>query len=180
MAHEFQHAALIAIGSNIDPESNVPLSLEHLSAKIHVGAVSNFYWSAAVGANTQPRFLNGACLVRTDQSPRELKFNVLRRIEDKLGRVRGADKFAPREIDLDIALFDELQVDGDGFHIPDPDIAVRPFLDIPLAEIAADWVVPGPGATLGSIAAALPRDGLVLDESVTARCRLAALKESQQ
>ena len=97
-----------------------------------------------------------------------------------LGRVRGADKFAPREIDLDIALFDELQVDGDGLHIPDPDIAVRPFLGIPLAEIAADWVVPGPGATLGSIAAAFPRDGLVLDESVTARCRQAALKEFQQ
>ena len=119
-------------------------------------------------------------MIRTDQSPRELKFNVLRKIEDKLGRVRSADKFAPREIDLDIALFDELQVDGDGLHIPDPEIALRPFLAIPLAEIAADWVVPGLGATLGRIAAGLPRDGLVLDESVTARCQQAVLKEFQQ
>jgi len=180
MAHEFQHAALIAIGSNIDPELNVPLALGHLAAKLPVDAVSHFYWSAPIGVDTQPKFLNGACLVRTDQSPRELKFNVLRKIEDKLGRVRSADKFAPREIDLDIALFDELQVDGDGLHIPDPEIALRPFLGIPLAEIAADWVVPGLGATLGVIAAGMPRDGLILDKSVTARCRQAALKESQR
>lgn len=180
MAHESQHAALIAIGSNIDPESNVLLALERLRADLHIDAVSNFYWSAAIGANDQPRFLNGACLARTDRSPRELKFNVLRTIEDKLGRVRGDDKFAPREIDLDIALFDDLQVDGDGLHIPDPDLAVRPFLAIPLAEIALDWVVPGLGATLGTIAAGLPRDGLVLDESVTARCWQAALKESEK
>ena len=57
MAHEFQHAALIAIGSNIDPDLNVPLALEHLSAKIRVEAVSNFYWSAAVSVNTQPGYL---------------------------------------------------------------------------------------------------------------------------
>ena len=180
MAHEFQHAALISIGSNIAPELNVPLALEHLAAKLPVEAVSHFYWSAPIGARGQAKFLNGACLVRTDHPPRELKFNVLRKVEDKLGRVRSADKFAPREIDLDIALFDELQVDGDGLHIPDPEIALRPFLAIPLAEIAADWVVPGLGATLGAIAAELPRDGRALDETVTERCRQAALKESKQ
>jgi 2-amino-4-hydroxy-6-hydroxymethyldihydropteridine diphosphokinase len=181
MAHEYQHDVVIAIGSNIEPETKVPLALERISAApLCIVAVSNFYWSAAVGDNLQPRFMNGACRIRTDRSPRELKFTVLRGIEDALGRVRGADRYAPREIDLDIALFDQLQVDGDGLHIPDPDILSRPFLTIPLAEIAADWVVPGLGATLGAIAAGMPRDGLVLDEMVTARCRQAALKESQQ
>lgn len=180
MTHDYRHEVIIAIGSNIEPDIKVPLALERLSlGPLVIDAFSSFYWSAAVGDRVQPRFLNGACRIRTDRSPRELKFAVLRGIEDALGRVRSDDKYAPREIDLDIALFDQLQVDGDGLHIPDPDIVSRPFLAIPLAEIAPDWVVPGLGATLGAIAAGMPRDGLVLDESVTARCRQAALKESQ-
>lgn len=181
MGHDYQHEVVVAIGSNIDPETKVPLALERLAAgPLFIEAVSNFYWSEPVGDTPQPRFLNGACRLLTDRSPRELKFAVLRGIEDALGRVRGSDKYAPREIDLDIALFDQLQVDGDGLHIPDPDIVCRPFLAIPLAEVAPDWVVPGVGATLGAIAAGMPRDGLVLDETVTTHCRQAALKESSQ
>ncbi|MCB9160248.1 MAG: 2-amino-4-hydroxy-6-hydroxymethyldihydropteridine diphosphokinase [Caldilineaceae bacterium] len=56
---------------------------------------------------------------------------MLRTIERQLGRVRSADKFAPRPIDMDISLYDELIYDHDGMVIPDPDIARFPHVKRP-------------------------------------------------
>ncbi len=58
-----------------------------------------------MGKTDQPNFLNAAVLIETDLTAAELKEQVLQVIERELGRVRTADKNAPRTIDLDIALF---------------------------------------------------------------------------
>ena len=175
MAADGEAEALVAIGSNIAPEENVPGALARLRGRVAIIAVSSFYWSEPAGGVGQPRFLNGACRVRTTLPPRELKFGVLRVIEDALGRIRTRDKYRPREIDLDIALFDGLVVEDADLRIPDPDIHLRPFLAIPLAEVAPDWVVPPSRATLSEIAAGMPRRGLAFDQEATARCRRAAM-----
>ncbi|MFC1976496.1 2-amino-4-hydroxy-6-hydroxymethyldihydropteridine diphosphokinase, partial [Chloroflexota bacterium] len=99
-----------------------------------------------------PNFLNAATLVETDQSPESFKDEVIRRIEDDLGRVRTADKFAPRSIDIDIMLFNDQVLDVDNRHIPDPEVLERPFVAIPLAEIAPDYRHPETGQTLRDIA----------------------------
>lgn len=169
--------ALIAIGSNIAPAENVPRALALLHARATIAAVSSFYWSDPEGPSGQPRFLNGAYRVRTALAPRELKFGVLRAIEEALGRVRTADKYAPREIDLDIAVFGNTVLDEDGLRLPDPDIVRRAFLAVPLAEVAPDWVVPSIGATLSEIAARLPREGLTVAPAISARCLGVAMKE---
>ncbi len=87
--------------------------------------------------------------------------SVLRDIEASLGRVRTADKFAPRPIDLDIALFGQLVVDLEGSPIPDPDLAPLPHVALPLADIAPEWILPATGETLAQIAArlAITRNG---------------------
>ena len=149
-----QTEALIAIGSNIEPEQNIPLALERLSREIRIRDVSAFYWSEAVGRAGQARFLNGACAIITSLRPRALKYDMLRGIERAMGRIRTSDKYAARAIDLDIALYGNESIDEEGLLIPDPDISARPFLAIPLAELAPDWSVPGLHVTLSGIAAA--------------------------
>ncbi len=153
---------LIAIGSNIARERNVPLALRRLRGQpgITLVAVSPIYESEAEplasgeGSTAAPQapYYNAAALIETSLPPADLKA-ALRGIEQALGRVRTADKYAPRPIDLDIALYGGEILDLDGRHIPDPDIARAPHVAIPLADLAPDWVHPESGLTLRRIAA---------------------------
>jgi 7,8-dihydro-6-hydroxymethylpterin-pyrophosphokinase len=51
-------------------------------------------------------------------------------------------------------------MDADGIKLPDPDILVRPFLAIPLFELAPDLVLAGYHRRIGDIAAQLPQAGM--------------------
>ena len=170
--------ALITLGSNIAPERNLPRAVALLRQNYHltVRAVSRVYESAPVGASggvvmDQPPFLNAALWVESDgyYGPLALKFHVLRFIELLLGRQRSADKFAPRPMDLDLALFGDCVLTSPHLILPDPDILTRAHVALPLAEIAPDWPHPLTGQTLAAIAAGfgegagiLPRDDLAL------------------
>jgi len=79
--------------------------------------------------------------VETDLDPHELKA-VLRGIEAELGRVRTDDKYAPRPIDLDIALYGQQVFELDGSPIPDPGVLRHPHVAAPLADVAPDWAYP--------------------------------------
>jgi 2-amino-4-hydroxy-6-hydroxymethyldihydropteridine diphosphokinase len=122
-------------------------------------AASSVYESAPITAagNVDPDhdlFLNAALLIATDYYPPfSLKYNVLRFIETCLGRTRTADKFAPRTIDLDIALYGDEVCDDPRVTIPDPDIVRRGHVALPLADLAPAWVHPVTGHTLAEIAA---------------------------
>jgi GTP cyclohydrolase IA len=138
---------LIALGSNIDPERNLAQAVSMLGRQpgIRLAAASSIYESAAVGASIpQPAYLNAAVLVETELEPHALK-RVLRGIEGALGRVRTEDKYAPRPIDLDIALYGQRELELDGSLIPDPGILRHPHIAAPLADVAPNWVYPGPG-----------------------------------
>ncbi len=145
--------AFVSVGSNIDPEANIEKALRRLSRDVEVVGVSTFYRSEPVGPPGQPPFLNGVVEVRTELPPRELKFAALRRIEGELGRVRTTDKYAPRPIDLDLLIYDECVTASEELTLPDPDITSRPFLAVPLGELAPDLVLPGDGRTMGELAA---------------------------
>jgi 2-amino-4-hydroxy-6-hydroxymethyldihydropteridine diphosphokinase len=152
---------LITLGSNIDPQINLPRAVFILRQNHHmlVRAVSRVYESAPVNAAgeiapDQDRFLNAAVLIETDYySPFSLKYNVLRFVEKCLGRARTADKFAPRPLDLDIALYGDRVIHDPRLTVPDPDILTRAHVALPLADVAPDWVHPVSGQTLAQIAA---------------------------
>ena len=114
--------AYISLGSNIDSEHNMREAVRRLSLRCHLLAVSPVYETAPVGRTDQSNFLNAAALIETELTAVELKTNVLQVIEGELGRVRTADRNAPRTIDLDISLFNEEVFDLGQRHIPDPDI----------------------------------------------------------
>jgi 2-amino-4-hydroxy-6-hydroxymethyldihydropteridine diphosphokinase len=150
------HRVFVALGSNIDSEDNMREAVRRLAARCTLIAVSPAYETAPVGKTDQPSFLNAAALIETDLSPQALKEEVLRAIEQELGRVWMADKNAPRTIDLDIVLYGEEVLDVGQRHIPDPDLLAYPHIAVPLADLAPDYRHPETGQTLAQIADALP------------------------
>lgn len=149
--------ALIALGSNIEQAANLSRAHAALAAHpaIELLAVSPIYVTAAVAADgslaDQPGFYNAAARVATPLDAARLH-DALRAIETQLGRVRGADKFAPRPIDLDLAYYGEAVVTFNHRTIPDSDVLRYAHVAVPLADVAPGWVHPVTGQTLAAIA----------------------------
>jgi len=146
--------ALLALGSNIEPEQNLPAALGLLAAlpDVEVVAISGVYESPPLGRPGDPWFRNAALGVETTLSPPELR-QAARDIEACLGRVRGGDPYAPRTIDIDLAAYEGFEGEVESSRVPDPEISRRAFLALPLAEVAPDWLLGTPGRTLAEIAA---------------------------
>ena len=137
-----EHRATIALGSNIAPEHNIEQALAHLARQVRLLGVSCFYRTAPIGDDAAPAFLNGAALIATELSARDLKFGVLRPVETALGRRREANKFAARTIDLDILLYGDESIDEPALQVPDPDLKTRAFLAAALLDLLPDATLP--------------------------------------
>lgn len=154
--------AYLGVGSNIDPERNIPLALRALRGIVEITGVSRFYRTQPLCAEGDPEFYNGVVCVRTDLQPMELKYRVLRKIEEDLGRVRTPDPNSPREIDLDIVLYeDRVAYEGD-IVLPAPDVRTRAFIALPLLELAPDLVMPDDGKPLRDAVGDMDRGRLTL------------------
>lgn len=170
--------AIVALGSNIEPERHLPLAVAALRS-LGAQAVSGVYQNPARGGLPQPDFLNAAVLLHTRRNPAELRAS-LRRIEAELGRVRTGDKFAPRTIDLDLLLLGDCVDRGPEMVLPDPDLLTKAHLALPAAEVAPAAVHPLSGQSLGEIAESLrPGAELRLRPDVTAEAQ-AALRGEQR
>ncbi len=151
----------ITLGSNLDPERNLPWAAGLLHDQAGGVHASRVYRSTPLGpdgeALDQPDYLNAAVLVklRDDVPPDEFKYRVLRAIEASMGRVRSPDKYAARPIDLDLALYGDRVIDdpAHGLTLPDPQILTRAHVALPLRDLAPDFVHPVSGETLADIAA---------------------------
>lgn len=143
-ASEEPTTAYVAVGSNIEPKRNIAAALRLLQNEtgVRVTGISTFYCSAALDRPEQGDYLNGVWRIETARPAREIRFQVLRSIEDRLGRQRTADKWAPRTIDLDLVLYGQTALDEPGLRLPSPDID-RPFVALPLVELDAALVRPG-------------------------------------
>ena len=146
--------AFIALGSNLSPETNLPRAAGRLAEFGALRAVSMVYQNPAIGPSPAPDFLNAAVLIETELGATEIR-ERLRRIESDLGRVRTANKYAPREIDLDLCLLGSQIIETTELVLPDPDLLTRPHLAVTLAELAPDFIHPVTGESLGAIAARL-------------------------
>ena len=127
------HQAHLSLGSNIEPQTNLPRAVEFLKQYGQVVKSSRVWESQSVGAEG-PHFLNACALYLTELKPVELKERVIRPIEAEMGRVRNADKFAPRSIDIDIVLFDDRPLNTDYWEYA--------FVIVPLAELLPGFLHP--------------------------------------
>jgi 2-amino-4-hydroxy-6-hydroxymethyldihydropteridine diphosphokinase len=85
------------------------------------------------GKPDQPAFLNAVALVETHLEPMEV-LRMLQAFERRLGRVPG-ERWGPRTIDLDLLLYDDLNIDRPELTIPHRHLHERAFVLVPLAEI---------------------------------------------
>lgn len=136
--------ALIGIGSNVgDKAENIGRALELLTAddSVRIVKVSGLYRSPPWGILEQDWFVNAAAAVATDLSAHDLLRRCLA-VEDEMGRVRR-QKWGPRLVDVDVLTYRRQTIDTPDLKVPHPFIEQRPFVLVPLLEIAPDEPIRG-------------------------------------
>jgi len=138
-----RHRAYLGLGSNLG--DRVGYLRAALRALADMTGVELVRWSRVVesepwGITDQPRFLNMAAEIATEIEPHDLAGH-LRELETCVGR-RRRQKWGPREIDIDILIYDDLCIETDALTIPHPRMMERAFVLVPLAEIAPNLILP--------------------------------------
>lgn len=142
-----KHRAFIGLGSNLaNPAAQVLQAMQAIDRlpETRVLARSSLYRSAPVGYLEQPDFINAVVKIETALAPLAL-LQALLALEHENGRTREFQN-APRTLDLDVLLYDDLQHHQHGLTVPHPQMHRRAFVLQPLLEIAPDCVIPGVGA----------------------------------
>lgn len=124
---------------------------------------SSVYETDPYGVKDQPRFLNAVGEIETSLLPPEL-LKELKRIEQSAGR-KERERWGPREIDLDILLYDGLVFSDETVTVPHPELERRKFVLLPLREIAPDRVHPVSGMTVEELARRCRDEGRVVKTS---------------
>lgn len=94
----------------------------------------------------QPTFLNAVVQVDTELTPEALLL-AAKEVERELGR-QPRTRFGPREIDVDVLLYDEERRDTPELTIPHPRLHERPFVQAPLAELRGQTALAYAGVSL--------------------------------
>lgn len=136
----------IGLGSNLDdPVAQVEAALQALDGLPDSQLIqrSSLYKSPPMGPQDQPDYINAVAEIDTTLSAHAL-LEHLQALEQAHGRIRRRH-WGERTLDLDILLYEQLQITDDTLTIPHPGIALRPFVLYPLAEIAPMLCIPGRG-----------------------------------
>ncbi len=154
---------VIALGANLPSDVGPPVrTLEAAVAEMEtrgltISARSSWYETPPdpppKPPSHQPDYVNGVVAVETGLTPRAL-LDLLLEIETTFGRARSSEKNAPRSLDLDIIAYNDLVQDGPPI-LPHPRMTDRPFVLLPLNDIAPDWVHPVESATAAELLARL-------------------------
>lgn len=139
----------LSAGSNVAPVESLARALAALADRFADLQVSGAYANAAVGF-VGADFINLAAGFTTGLALQEV-LAELRAIEELCGRGRSDPQWAPRRMDLDVLLYDDLIGEFPGVKLPRPDLLRRAYMLGPLAEIAPQVVHPTERVTIGEL-----------------------------
>lgn len=146
----------LGLGSNLgDRLAALRAAVSELAALGQLAAVSSVYETEPWGEPEQPLYLNACCRLDTLMAP-DLLHAATRQIEQRLGRQPARRRWGPRLVDVDLLLYDDLEISTPTLTIPHPRIAQRAFVLAPLAEIAPDVRIPGVGDPAAALLRAIP------------------------
>ena len=162
-------SAFVALGSNLNGDLDSPASqvlrgfqsIDNLP-KTRLINRSSLYQSAPVGytaeqLKAQPNFINAVAQISTDLSPLEL-LDALLNIEAEAGRERPFAN-APRALDCDLLLYDDVQMSSEKLTLPHPRMLERAFVLIPLSEISPNLTILNYGSIV-KLASSLANQGI--------------------
>ena len=138
MAH-----AYIGFGSNIEDRLNyITQALQLLLEvdRVSLIQISSLYETEPVGYEEQDWFLNGVVAVETDLPVHQL-LALLKTVEGLVGR-RNRTRWGPREVDLDLLIYDQCCINTLDLIVPHPEMHQRNFVLVPFAEITPDVLHP--------------------------------------
>ncbi|WP_221764920.1 2-amino-4-hydroxy-6-hydroxymethyldihydropteridine diphosphokinase [Methyloradius palustris] len=141
-----KHRAFVALGSNLqNPELQVGNAINELNELPQTTLIkaSSLYKTSPVGYDNQPDFINAVAEVETALNAPEL-LDALLALENSHGRERPFPN-APRVLDLDLLLFDDVSMQTSILTLPHPRMHLRGFVMQPLVEIAPDVIIPNIG-----------------------------------
>lgn len=143
----------IGLGSNTSDKLYM-LKRARLLINILAGTVisaSQLYSTEPWGLKDQSEFINQVVIISSELSPIELH-TTLQKIEFILDKKKSGSKYGPRNIDIDLLLYDQFILTDKDLNIPHPRMHERNFVLIPLTTIAPDMIHPILKTSIGELA----------------------------
>jgi 2-amino-4-hydroxy-6-hydroxymethyldihydropteridine diphosphokinase len=134
----------IGLGANLgDPVQQLTDALADIDSHADIKLLerSHFYSSAPMGPQDQPNYINAVCKVSTNLLPIDL-LHALQAIELSHGRVRKAERWGARTLDLDLLLYGNEYIKTEELTVPHYGMSGREFVLVPLFEIQPDLIMP--------------------------------------
>jgi 2-amino-4-hydroxy-6-hydroxymethyldihydropteridine diphosphokinase len=145
---------ILLLGSNILPEINIPRAIQLLKQTLTILSSSSI-WKTHPEGGVGNDYHNIALEIQTAQPYDHLKNQQLRDIENQLGRIRGVDKYAPRTMDIDIILDNEI--------IMDTKIWQYAFIAVPVSQLRPNLMMPSSAQTLSEFAENLKKTSWIVE-----------------
>ena len=147
---ESRKRVLLGLGSNVGNRLDyILMAIGRLKDLGEIGKISTIYESEPWGVGDQEPFLNCVLELYTRLDPHTL-LKELKRIEKEVGR-KERFRWGPREIDIDILLYEDEVVETDELKIPHPLIKERDFVLVPMLEIDPSLKDPVSGEPYGDV-----------------------------
>lgn len=151
----------VALGSNLGSrEEALGRALEAMDAELGLEAISGVYATPPRGPGVSAEFWNLCAVLRGAPEAREL-LEYLHGLEAREGRPRrGGGRRGDRRLDLDLLVYGDRRIEEPDLVVPHPRMLERAFVMVPLRDVGPEWVVPGAGETVESVAGRLDAGGI--------------------
>jgi 2-amino-4-hydroxy-6-hydroxymethyldihydropteridine diphosphokinase len=154
-------SAYIGLGANLNnPKQQIEVAFKALANLPNTQLLlrSSLYQSAPMGPQDQDDYINAVAKIETSLTPIDL-LDQLQSVEKTQGRVRKAERWGPRTLDLDLLLFGDQAIQCERLTIPHYGLRQRAFVLLPLQEIAPELKLPD-GTSINSIVEELTEQGI--------------------
>lgn len=151
----------LGLGSNLqDPLQQILSARQSIAslAGVTEQAFSRLVSTPPMGPQDQPHYLNAVMAISTRLAALDL-LHALQAIELNQGRVRQAERWVARTLDVDILLYGQQVIATPELTVPHVGLHERAFVLYPLQDVAPDLVIPGLGA-LAALVQQCPLNGL--------------------